>query len=362
MESSSPLILLSAGGTGGHMTPARALAHDLLARGLRVALATDKRGLKYVPMFGEIQTHLIPSGTAAPGLAGKLKGLAGLVFGILQAFWLLLKTRPSLVVGFGGYPSVPAVYAAQKLGIPTLIHEQNAVIGKANRFLARRAAGVALSLPGEKGYGVVTGNPVRPEIAALFNQAYPAPKPGGELRILVMGGSLGAAVFSDVMPEAFAGLPADDRARLFLTQQCRADSLEAVRARYKAAGIKAELHEFIQDVAGELKKAHLVIARSGASTVAEITTAGRPAIFVPYPHHKDQQQKRNAETVAQAGGAWVILEAGFTPESLRARIESFLQTPSLLLKSAEGARSCGNPNAAEKLGDLVVDLIKAAKP
>lgn len=345
------------------MTPAQALAHDLRARGQRPALVTDLRGKKYAPMFGDISVHVLPSGTAGAGISGKVKGAWQLALGIFKAFVLVIRLRPAVVVGFGGYPSVPAVFAAQILGVPTIIHEQNAIIGKANHFLAARAARVAISMQGITGLEdvnreriVETGNPVRPEIARLARQAYPEPHPGGTLRILVMGGSLGARVFSEVLPKALAGLPADYRARLHIVQQSRAESIENVRARYREAGIKADLHEFIQDVAAELEKAHLVIARSGASTVAEITAAGRPAIFVPYPHHKDQQQKMNADAVADTGGAWVMTEAGFTPETLRARIETFLQNPSVLLKSADAARACGKPEAARKLGDLVAEM------
>lgn len=281
-----PLILLSAGGTGGHMTPAQALARDLGRRGFRVELATDARGRKYAHMFGDIAVHVLPSGTAGAGLMGKIKGVFSLVLGIMKAFALVRRLKPAVVVGFGGYPSVPAVFAAQRLGMPTLIHEQNAIIGKANHFLAGRAARIAISMPSITGLDeidrariVETGNPVRPEISELFMEPYPVPQAEGKLRILIMGGSLGARVFSDVLPEAFAALPADYRARLDLVQQCRAEFIDTVRAQYEKAGIKAELHEFVQDVAGELKKAHLVIARSGASTVAEITAAGRPAIF-----------------------------------------------------------------------------------
>ncbi|MCD8494101.1 MAG: UDP-N-acetylglucosamine--N-acetylmuramyl-(pentapeptide) pyrophosphoryl-undecaprenol N-acetylglucosamine transferase [Alphaproteobacteria bacterium] len=279
-----------------------------------------------------------------------------------------MKARPAVVVGFGGYPSVPAVYAAQKLGIPTILHEQNAIIGKANHFLAPKATKIALSFsdsrgiaPEEEGRCVVTGNPVRPEIEALYEEPYPVPSATGALNILVMGGSLGAAVFSEVIPEALCALPADYRARLSLIQQSRGDSIDTVRARYRQAGIEAELHEFIRDVAGALKKAHLVIARSGASTVAEITVAGRPAIFVPYPYNKDQQQKINADVVADAGGAWVMTEAGFTPDVLRARIETFLQNPAVLSKSAEGARGCARLRSAETLGDLVAELARPQK-
>jgi UDP-N-acetylglucosamine--N-acetylmuramyl-(pentapeptide) pyrophosphoryl-undecaprenol N-acetylglucosamine transferase len=357
------LVLLSAGGTGGHMTPAQALARDLLARGFRVELITDDRGLRYQSMFQGIPTHVVRSGTSAPGILGKIKGAAKLGFGILQAQKLIRRLNPAVVVGFGGYPSFPGVYAAQKSKIPTIIHEQNAIIGKANVMLAPSADRIAVSLPEITGLDetdrvrvVVTGNPVRAEIANLYNEAYPALEDDGELRILVMGGSLGATVFSDIVPVALSQLPASYRQRLSIVQQCRVDDLERVAQVYEEHGIKAHLSPFFDDVPEELSKSHLVIARSGASTVAEVATAGRPAIFVPYPHHKDQQQKMNADSVADSGGAWVMTEDGFTTEALLARIETFMQTPQSLFKAAEKARACGKPDAARKLGNLVMAI------
>ncbi len=360
----APLILLSCGGTGGHMTPARALGADLLSRGYRVEMLTDTRGQNFKALFEGMIIHPIASGTLGAGLIGKVKGISKLGIGLVQAAALLIKLRPALVVGFGGYPSVPAVYVAQKMKIPTIIHEQNAIIGRANSFLAAKADRIALSLPeaqglddSEKIKAVVTGNPVRPEIAALFMKPYPVLSNEGEMRIFVMGGSLGAHIFSEVIPAALAELSLEYRSRLHIVQQCREADLELTRNAYEAAGIKADLSTFFDDVAGELEKAHLVIGRSGASTVAELTTAGRPAIFVPYPHHKDQQQKINADSVADAGGAWVMTQDGFTSEALQARMEAFLQNPQILFKAAEKARSCGRPDAARKLGNLVTAMV-----
>ncbi len=359
----SPLIVLSAGGTGGHMTPARALGQDLLSRGYRVEVITDTRGEKFASIFAGMPMHVVKAGTLGTGIMGKISGMANLGLGILKARTLLAKLKPAVVVGFGGYPSVPAVYAAQKMGIPTIIHEANAVIGKANDMLASKAERIAISLPDVSGLSdnerircIVTGNPVRPEIAALYTQPYPTPKPGGELRILIMGGSLGARVLSDIVPESLAMLGGEHRGRLNIIQQCRAEDLEKVKIVYDRAGIKATLKTFFDDIPDQLSKAHLVISRSGASSVAEVTTAGRPAIFVPAGFHKDQQQKMNAECVADVGGAWVMTEAGFTAEALLARIETFLQNPETLFKAAENARSCGKPDAARKLGNLVTAI------
>lgn len=363
-----PFILLSSGGTGGHMSPASALASDLISRGYKVALATDQRGLKYKGMFEDIQIHTVRSGTAGRGITGKIMGAVFLLVGVIQALSLLWRLKPDLVVGFGGYPSVPAVFVAQYMRIPTILHEQNAIIGKANDFLATKAERIALSLPGTKGLdkneqfiSVVTGNPVRPEIGALYTKPYPAFSQDGELRILIMGGSLGATVFSDVIPKALAGLSSDYKKRLNIIQQCRVEDIDEARLVYEEAGIKASLSSFIDDVASALSETHLVIGRSGASTVAEITAAGRPAIFVPYPHHKDQQQKMNADAVADHGGAWVMSEQGFTQEALLAQIEMFLQNPESLFRAAEKSRELAKPDAARKLGNLVTAVVSGWK-
>lgn len=365
MSKNNNLIVLSAGGTGGHMTPARALGLDLLSRGYQVEVITDTRGLNFAQIFDGMPMHVVKAGTLGGGIKGKIGGMANLGFGMVKASLILGKLKPALVVGFGGYPSVPGVYAAQKMGIPTILHESNAVIGRANAFLAPKASRIALSLPEMSGIDerlhdrcVITGNPVRPDIAALYTQPYPTPKPDGELRILIMGGSLGARVLSQIVPQALSMLDADLRARLRIVQQCRAEDIESVRDIYQAAQIDATLKTFFDDVPEQLAKAHLVIARSGASTVAEVTTAGRPAIFVPAAYHADQQQKMNADAVADAGGAWVMTEAGFTQEALLARIETFLQNPETLFKAAENARSCGKPDAARKLGNLVTTLAR----
>ncbi len=363
MNAQSKLILLSAGGTGGHMFPADALARDLISRGYRVALATDERGRKYSGFVEGVPVHVLSSGGLHPGIVSKVKTVLSLIAGYCQARTLIKNIEPAVVVGFGGYPSFPAVYAAQKKNIPTVIHEQNAVIGQANAMLAPRASKLATNLTKIEGVSnddavrtVVTGNPVRPDIAALYNKPYPVIEEDGPLRIFVMGGSQGANIFSDVLPAAFARLSPDYRARLDIVQQARAETIDAVRAAYEKAGIKAHVQTFFNDVPVQLERAHLVISRSGASTVAEVTTAGRPAIFVPYPHHADQQQKKNADAVADAGGGWVMTQNGFTVEALLARIETFLQNPQILFRAAEKARACGKPDAARRLGNLVTSL------
>ncbi len=363
MEIRDKMILISAGGTGGHMLPAASLARDLVSRGFRVEVATDWRGYTFEKFFGGLPMHVLKAGTLRKGVIGKFTGPTALMIGIGQAYRLLDRLKPVAVIGFGGYPSFPAVYAAQNKKIPTILHEQNAVLGRANVALSKRADRIALSLPHVEGVSdfdqpriVVTGNPVREEIGRLYALPYPLLQADGPLRIFVMGGSLGAKVFSVVVPAALARLPAAQRARIEIVQQCRAEDIEAARDIYARAGIKARLETFFNDVPDILASSHLVISRSGASTVAEVTTAGRPAIFVPYPHHADMQQKANAETVADQGGAWVMTEQGFTEDALLTRIETFLQNPETLFRAAESARSCGRPDAARRLGNLVVAL------
>ena len=356
-----PLILISSGGTGGHMSPASALAQDLIWRGYRVALATDDRGMKFTGMFKDVPVHLVQSGTAGAGIKGKIKGMLNLLRGFVQGFKLVRQLRPSVVIGFGGYPSVPSVLMAQILGIPTIIHEQNAILGLANKILAPMSKIIALSLViNPNSYSkksIITGNPIRPEIALLTERRYDPPV--GPLRVLVVGGSLGASVFADVVPKAILALSPEQRARIKLVQQVRANEIDTVRKIYTEADVDATLAPFFENMAHELGLAHVVICRSGASTVAEVSAAGKPAIFVPYPHHKDQQQKRNALGLANYGGAWIMEEGGmFTPEALKDKLEAFLRNSMILQDTAEKARQFGKPDAAHRLGELVESLIK----
>lgn len=345
------------------MFPAEALALDLIERGYHVELATDERGAKYTPFAGGITVHKLKTASLKPGILGKIKTAVSLAAGHLQAGKLLNQLKPAVVVGFGGYPSFPSVYAAQKKHIPTILHEQNAILGKANAMLAPKADRIALAWPTVKGLGesdavrsVVTGNPVRPDIASLYNKPYPVLDVDGDIRIFVMGGSQGASVFSHVLPEAISKFEADHKSRLKIIQQCREEDIKAVKAQYEEMGVEADLRVFFEDVEKQLEKCHLVIGRSGAGTVAEVTTAGRPAIFVPYPHNSDQQQKWNADIVADVGGAWVMTEEGFTVEALFTRLETFLQNPETLFVAAEKARTVGKPDAARKLGNLVTAI------
>ena len=362
----APLFLLAAGGTGGHIFPAEALARALLARGVRVALVTDPRGGRFSESI-DVPVYRIRARGTGGHLLSKLRAGMEMMIGTFQAQGLLRRLRPAMVIGFGGYPSVPTVYAAARLSIPILLHEQNAVLGRANRLLSGLAQTIALSFeqvsgrqPWPKEKLVLTGNPVRPGILALRDAPYPDVHPDGPVSILVMGGSQGARIFSQVLPKAMQLLPEALRRRLRIAQQCRAEDLDAARTGYAAAAMDVELASFFHDVPQRLAAAHLVICRSGASTVAEVTAAGRPAVFVPYPHALADEQTANAEAVAIAGGGWLIPQAALTPEALAVRLEALLTHPALLIQTAAAARQCGRPDAADRLADVC--LKRAAAP
>ena len=353
-------IVIAAGGTGGHFFPAEALADELQQRGRRVVLMTDARsgGLKS-PVFEGQERFLLPGhGVFGRGALHALGAALALARATLKARRLLATLDAAVVVGFGGYPAVAPVLAGRLVRHrPRLVvHDQNAVLGRANRLLARIADTLALShaatrrLP--KGVPtVLTGNPVRPALLRVAGSPYEPP--AMEFRLLVLGGSLGARVFSDVVPAALARLPAGLGQRLAVTQQCRAEDLERVRAAYAEAGIRAELASFFTDVAGLLARTHLVIARSGGSTVAELAVVGRPAILVPLPIAIDDDQAANAATLVEAGGAWMVRQPLFTPEALAERIAALAASPATLTAAASAAGRCGIADAAARLADLI---------
>ncbi len=359
------LIALAAGGTGGHVFPAQALAATLEARGHRLALLTDTRGHRYGGVLERIETHAIRSASpSAPGLVAKLSAVARLVLGTNEARRLLRRLKPSAVVGFGGYASVPPMFAAHRLGIPTVLHEQNAVLGRANRLLARRVDRIATSFPTTRRvpaeaerHIICTGNPVRPAIAALGRSPYRAPRANEPIKLLIFGGSQGAEALSRVVPAALAKLPNHLKARLVIVQQCRPEDLDAVTVNYRDAGIRAECARFFDDMAARLEAAHLVIARSGASTVAELAAAGRPAILIPYMHALDDHQTANAEALVAAGAAWQMRQADLNVDRLLALIEALFDTPEKLDRAAVAALGFGARNAAHALADLVEGLI-----
>ena len=358
-------IVLVAGGTGGHVFPAEALAGELRERGYTLALFTDRRGAAWSGALGDVDTHAIRAGrVSGVGILHRLRGMAELALGGLQSRRLLSRLRPSVVVGFGGYASVPAMIAASSLSVPTVVHEQNALLGRANRLLAPRVSAIATSfatvarLRAEDASKVVlTGNPVREAVRALRDQPYPEPERGGTINILVTGGSQGASVFSRVVPDAIARLPEEIRARINLSQQCRSEDIDLVRSAYGAMDFMAQVATFFSDLADRLARAHLVICRSGASTCAELTTAGRPAILVPYPHAADDHQTHNARALAEAGGAELVAEPDFTPELLAARLKLMIEQPGRLAAMAAAAHRVGHADAAGNLAILVTGLV-----
>lgn len=356
MTADSP-ILLAAGGTGGHVFPAEALAAELLKRGHRVGLVTDTRGKGFGQNLPELPLYRIPAGTpSGRSLVGKLMSVFEIGHGVVSALTLLGLTHPAAVVGFGGYPALPLLLAAKLRKIPIVVHEQNAVLGRVNRLVARFAARIATSFPAthflpEEAAVTVTGNPVRPAILAAADVPYAAPDQ--TLRLLVMGGSQGARVLSDSVPAALASLSPEMKKRLRVVQQCRAEDLERVRAAYAAAGIQAETNTFFNDVAQRLAVAHLVVSRSGASSTAEIAVIGRPSLLVPYAHAMDDHQTANAQALAHAGGAEVIAQDKFTPERVAMAFNDLLADPAHLADMAAHARGVGRPLAAQALADLV---------
>lgn len=355
------LAVLAAGGTGGHLFPAEALARSLIQRGWRIVLATDDRvsGLQKTFPAEEVVT-LSAATIKGRDPASLARAALTMAAGVREGRRALSRLRPQVVVGFGGYPSVPALLAAITQGRRTVIHEQNAVMGRANRFLSPRVTAVACAFEAlgkassqVQGRKVVTGNPVRPAIRALADQGYEPPVEGGEIRLLVTGGSQGARLISELVPAAVAALPQTLRARLSVQQQTRPESLDAARAAYAAAEVKAELAPFFGDMAERLSRAHLVIGRSGASTVTELAVAGRPSILIPLGAALDDDQGQNARVLAEAGAAEVAREQGLTRDAMTGALSTLLSDARRLAKMAAAARQVARPDAAERLADLV---------
>lgn len=356
-------FVLAAGGTGGHMIPAHALGAELLKRGHHVALVTDERGARFPGLFDGVQTHVLPAGRLDGGVTRWISAGREIMQGRERARRLYESFMPTAVVGFGGYPALPSLLAALSMKIPTVIHEQNAVLGRTNRFLAGRVDVIATAYsdierlkPRYADKVALVGNPVRDEIRVLRDMPYPTLLPDGIFRILVTGGSQGASVLSEVVPEGLGLLPLTFRRRMQVTQQCRPEDIDKVRQRYAALGIPADLSTYITDMPARLGWAHLVIARSGASTIAELTTVGRPAILVPYPSATDDHQTANAREMVQAGGARSIPQVHFTPIELAKQMQKLALDAPALTNAARFARSVGRPEAAERLADLVESL------
>jgi UDP-N-acetylglucosamine--N-acetylmuramyl-(pentapeptide) pyrophosphoryl-undecaprenol N-acetylglucosamine transferase len=356
-------IVLSAGGTGGHLFPAQALAAELLRRGRRIVVMTDARGTKYAAFFPGASIQIVPAAAFSDRSKLRLMTAPFEIFaGIVLAFVKLLRAKPAAVVGFGGYPSVPVMIAACIARFPTVIVAPDAVLGRANRLVANYvhaiAGGLPLKrfLPRDMSKVVYTGNPVRPEVVAFRDSTYDIPAAHGPLRLLVFGGSQGARAFSEIVPAAVALLPPATRSRLDIVQQCRPEDLEDVRALYASIGVKAELASFFADLPARMAKAQLVIGRSGAGTVAELMVIGRPAILIPLPHALDDNQTPNADALADAGGGWRVAQSELTPQKLAGLIESAFASPDQLAKYAAVAHSLAKPDAAVRLADLIDSL------
>jgi UDP-N-acetylglucosamine--N-acetylmuramyl-(pentapeptide) pyrophosphoryl-undecaprenol N-acetylglucosamine transferase len=358
----APLVLLAAGGTGGHLFPAEALAEALAKRGVIADLATDHRAERYGTRFPARETHIIPSDTVrARNPVALARTALALGRGLVRAYFMLRRIKPVAVIGFGGYPTLPPLGAATVLKIPTIIHEQNAVMGRANRQLAPRVTAIATSFPGVLdaepalvAKATRTGNPVRPAAIAASATPFAAPEADGLVRLLVFGGSQGARIMSEVVPAAVEQLDALLRTRLLLAQQARDEDLARVRDLYAGLRIASEVSPFFPDLPARIAAAHLVVGRSGASTVAELAAIGRPSILVPLPGAIDQDQFANAGVLEAAGGAIRIRQDDFSPARLAAELTALASSPQRLVAMAKAARSQGAPDAADRLADLVM--------
>jgi UDP-N-acetylglucosamine--N-acetylmuramyl-(pentapeptide) pyrophosphoryl-undecaprenol N-acetylglucosamine transferase len=360
--SDSKPVVLATGGTGGHVFPAEALAGELEARGVPFALVTDGRGRQWQGALARRPIHYIHSASPTGSLQRRLLAMFSLGLGLLDAWRALGRIDPSVVVGFGGYASAPTMMAARLRRLPAMLHEQNAVLGKANRMVLGGVARVGTSFPQTRGLerddrARLVGNPVREPVRLLRSSPYRAPAADRVIDVLVFAGSQGAASFSQVIPAAVLTLPAGLRARLRLVQQCRPEDLDRVRKLYQKAGIVAELAPFFADLPQRLAAAHLVIGRSGASTVAELAAIGRPSILVPYPHAADDHQMANARAFAATGACIVIAQAAFTAEALAGQLMTLIDAPQRLAEMAAAAHAAGRPDAAQRLADLVGELI-----
>lgn len=356
----SKTVLLTAGGTGGHLFPAQALASELDRRGWIVELATDERADRYGTAFPARKVHIIASETirGRNPISLARTGL-NLFLGTLQARAVIKSLKPSVVAGFGGYPTFPPMYAARLTGTPSILHEANGVMGRANKMLAKGVTAIATSIPLENlpsdlaAKQVETGNPVRDAVLEAAGQPYAAPVEGGEFNLLVFGGSQGARFFSDLLPPAMDLMPNEVRSRLTVVQQCRAEDLERVKSAYDTSGIKAECASFFKDMPSRIAQSHLVICRSGASSVSELSVLGRPSLLVPLPGAIDQDQAANAKVLEAAGGAWPIRQADLDPARLADEITRLMNAPDTLAKAAENANSVARPDAVKRLADLV---------
>lgn len=359
------LVMLAAGGTGGHLFPAQALAEELVGRGYRIHLMTDERVRDYGKSFPAEKVHIVPSATLSLSDPLRLPGrLLRLASGYRLSRRLIRESGAVAVAGFGGYPSLPPLMAAARMGVPCLVHEQNSVLGRANRLLASRVTAVATSFDevrlvpdAARAKVTLTGNPVRGVVKSVAAAPYPALVSDGDIRLLVFGGSQGARFFADMMPGVVAALPDDVKRRLVLTQQCREEDLSRTTEAYRASGVRAELNPFFMDMPQRMAASHLVVARSGASTIAELGVVGRPAVLVPLPHALDNDQLRNAESFERAGAGWVKPQGGIDSAGFAAFLAGLLSQPEHLKEAAAAALRHGKPDAARRLADLMQSIM-----
>ena len=362
-------ILLCAGGTGGHLFPAEAVANVLEERGWRVELATDRRTGDYGSQFLASAIHIVPSATpSGRGPLGKIIAATKLGWGLVRAIGLVRRVRPAVAAGFGGYPTVPPILAAKLWGVPTIIHEQNVVLGRANRLLARFArriatASSAVVLPAALvPKTAMTGNPIRPAVRDAAGIVYRSPQPDGPIQLLIFGGSQGARFLSEIVPAAIEKLRPSLLGRLRIVQQCRQEDLASVGALYQAIGAEAELATFFSNLPIMIARSHLVICRSGATTVAELGVIGRPAILIPMPGAIDQDQLANAETLAAIGGGWMFEEKNLGARQLAAEMTELFENPERLAKAATAAAGAGRADGAERLADLIDEVAGSGLP
>lgn len=360
-------VILATGGTGGHVFPAEALAGELAARGVSLTLITDDRGKCWQGELARHPVHHVHGGSpGAGGVARRIASTLGLAMGTAEAFGVIGRVKPAVVVGFGGYASVPTLLAARFRGVPRVVHEQNAVLGRANRVVSAGARAIATSFRNVRHIANgdprihLVGNPVRDAVRTLRDVPYEPPGADGPIRMVVIGGSQGAASFSTVIPEAIASLPEDLRQRLRLAQQCRPEDLERVQSFYAARGIDAECAPFFRDFPARLAGAHLVVARAGASTVAELTTSGRPSVLIPFPHATEDHQRANALAVDEVGASILLPHEAFTAEALRQHLVTLFTDPRRLAGMAWAAREAGHPDAASRLADIVVGVMSGS--
>ena len=356
--------VIAAGGTGGHLFPAQALAEELGRRGYALTLVTDKRGQEYAKAFPEASIIEVSAATFANrNILGRLVAGISIIVGIVEATWSLFRLRPSVVIGFGGYPSLPAVVGGVVLRRPCCLHEQNSVLGRVNKRLAPFVARIASTFPNLRGLSsahqsrvVVTGNPVRDTVRRQVGTAYRPLEPASEIHILVFGGSQGASVFSEIVPAAISNLSVQMRQRIRVTQQCRESEIDDVRELYGDENVRVEAQSFFDDLPERIANAHLVICRSGASTVTELAAIGRPAVFVPLPGAMDDHQTYNARFLVDEGAGWLLRQSEMTVDSLKSLLQELLSQPNKLSEAATQALSLGKPNATEKFADLIDEL------